>query len=131
MLKVISEISGRMAECTIATGIVLPCNTRIGAMADIDLFACFTIDIPDAIKAINKREGTNIPVPAWSEDCNLWRVEKRGKNARFDLDKSMTVVDNEKEARIARVEALALRYATGELLFDDSFLDESEDDDGE
>lgn len=125
MLKVTSEISGRMAECTIATGIVLPCGERIGAIADVDLFACWTIDMPDAIKAINKREGTSIPMPAWNQDTNLWRVEKRGKKARFDLDKTAKVVDNSKAARIAMYRQM---IENGQELFPN---DESENEDGE
>lgn len=99
MLQVKSEITGRMSPCTIATGVELR-DGLIGAIADIDLFDMFNIDMREATANINKREGTNYPLPEW--DSMLWNVEKRGKVSKFNLDAAKRLDDNSRAARIAR-----------------------------
>ena len=79
MLQVKSEITKELADCTICPGLVMNDGTRIGAIADVDLFAAFTVDMEDAIKVINRKEGLNIrPVRG-----DLWTVEKR-RESRYD-----------------------------------------------
>lgn len=110
MLQVKSEITKELADCTICQGIVMSDGERIGAMADVDLFAAFTVDMEDAIKVINRKEGLNIkPVRG-----DLWTVEKC-RESRYDsrVEKKTT------DGRIG-VDELRRRADAGLPLFDES-----------
>lgn len=109
MLQVKSEITKEMADCTISTGIVMADGERIGAMADIDLFGAFTVDLEDAIERINRREGTNINVVRG----DLWTVEKR-RESRYDVKVEKKTTDG----RIG-VDELRRRAEAGLPLFGD------------
>ena len=113
MLQVKSELTGELADCTICQGIVLDSGERIGAIADVDSFAMYTVDLRDATVAINKNEGLSLPMPGW-KDSDLWTVHKKGKKARFNVDKAKRVGDNGRAKRIA---AYATKVASGVELF--------------
>lgn len=99
-----------MADCTIAQGLVMSDGERIGAIADIDLFGAFTVDIEAAIENINRKEGLKInPVRG-----DLWTVEKR-RESRYDSQAEKKTTDG----RIG-VDELRRRADAGLPLFDDN-----------
>ncbi len=110
MLQVMSEITKEMADCTIAQGLVMADGQRIGAVADVDMFGMFTIDLEGAIENINRKEGLNIK----SVRGDLWSVEKR-RESRYDsrVEKKTT------DGRIG-VDELRRRAEAGLPLFDES-----------
>jgi hypothetical protein len=75
-LQVISEISKNLADCTICTGIVLSDGERIGAIADIDMFGAFTVDMKDAARKYNRRYPHKTPLKGAGK-YDLWTLNKR------------------------------------------------------
>jgi hypothetical protein len=120
-MQVMSQISEELADCTICQGIELSDGSVIGAIADVDLFGAFTVDMEEAVKVVNKANGTKLRARG-----DLWEVGKR-RESRFDN----TV---EKETKIGKigVDELARRAAagldiwTGKAIQEDT--EESEDD---
>jgi hypothetical protein len=109
-MLVISEITGKLAECSIVRGVTLDSGEVVGAMADIDALAMFSVDCRAAIRSINAREGCNLPLPR--SGVMLWELlgaddsfgckVQRGVKARYNDEAAPIVVDTDKETRIQR-----------------------------
>ena len=116
MLMVKSELSGEDAACTICQGIELS-SGRIGAIADIDLFAAFTVDMEEAAAVINKETGGNLRARG-----DLWEVSKR-RETRFDNTVAKTTEDGK-----VGVDLISQRLAAGLDIWTGEAIEEDEGD---
>ncbi len=73
MLLIHSELTKELAPCTIATGVILSNGERIGAIADVDMFAAFTVDMQEASQKYNRRYPHKKPLNGKGD---LWEVRK-------------------------------------------------------
>ncbi len=133
-LFVTSEITGKPSLCTIQTGIELPSGERIGAHADIDALAMFSIDCRIAIRNINQNEGLNLKVP--KREVLLWEMlgiendkcskRRRGRVSAHDTSKAKVADDVSKLSSEERVKLYMKRFEMGEQITSDKMLEEIE-----
>lgn len=87
MLKIHSDLTKKLEACTITTGIILANGERIGAMADVDNFAAFNVDVADASKAYNR---SNPHKPKLAGKGDLWEIRKfKGSDMDKNVGKSI------------------------------------------
>ena len=96
-LLVVSEITGELSPCTMSQGVLLQDGTRLGAIADIDVFGSFTFDLTQ-MKSIRTDDDGNIleSAPMFDqEECRnmirrgtteLWTLRKIGENVTIQSD---------------------------------------------